>query len=261
MTIHELANKLKLTYRQVSYLLHKNKIHKEQSKITEANIRSNLANLGVKCTLQLKEVSEKARQTCLKKYGKRYALQNKEIYQKLIDTNLKKYNVKSTSQVEEFIKKRKDTCIKKYGVDNAVKNKEIREKINKTKALNKTFTISKSENIIYNKLLEKFPNVKRQYKSEKYPFNCDFYLPEKDLYIEYQGYWNHNTHPFDDKDSNDLYCLQNWKKQSETKPGYSTAIDVWTVRDPHKRCVVKENNLNWIEFFNMKEFEEWYKGI
>lgn len=50
-------------------------------------------------------------------------------------------------------------------------------------------------------LKEKFNNVKRNYKSELYPFHCDFYIPEKDLYIEYQGHPGHGNEPFDEQNS------------------------------------------------------------
>ena len=42
---------------------------------------------------------------------------------------------------------------------------------------------------------------------------------------------------------------------------YKNAIKIYTISYPLKRQTAKENNLNWIEFFNMKEFEEWYNGI
>ena len=32
-------------------------------------------------------------------------------------------------------------------------------------------------------------------------------------------------------------------------------------KDPLKRKTAKENNLNWIEFFSMKEFENWYNNL
>ena len=39
---------------------------------------------------------------------------------------------------------------------------------------------------------------------------------------------------------------------------YKNAIDVWTRRDPLKRKTAKENNLNWLEFFTIKDFEDWF---
>ena len=42
---------------------------------------------------------------------------------------------------------------------------------------------------------------------------------------------------------------------------YLAAINVWTARDPLKRKTARKNNLNWIEFFTIKEFENWFKNL
>ena len=40
---------------------------------------------------------------------------------------------------------------------------------------------------------------------------------------------------------------------------YINAIEVFTKLDVKKRNWAKENNLNWIEFFNLNQFIEWIK--
>ena len=47
-----------------------------------------------------------------------------------------------------------------------------------------------------------------------------------------------------------------WKNKNTNQ--YDEAINVWTVRDPLKRKTAKDNGLNWIEFFTMEEFLNWY---
>lgn len=121
------------------------------------------------------------------------------------------------------------------------------------------YKCSENEKIIYDTLLTKF-TVIPQYRSDLYPFTCDFYIPELDLYIEYQGFWSHGKHPFDPYSENDNRILQIWKQKTNHLM-YKNAISVWTVRDPLKRKIAKENNLNWLEFFNMNEFENWYKTL
>lgn len=79
------------------------------------------------------------------------------------------------------------------------------------------------------------------------------------LYIEYQGTWTHGKHPFDKTNEEDIERLNIWKNKN-TK-FYKSAIEVWTIRDPLKRKTAKDNNLNWIEFFTMEEFLNWYKDI
>ena len=44
-------------------------------------------------------------------------------------------------------------------------------------------------------------DIIRQYIDlQKYPFNCDFYIKSKDLFIEYQGHQTHGTKPYDELD-------------------------------------------------------------
>lgn len=50
---------------------------------------------------------------------------------------------------------------------------------------NKSFNKSISEDQCYNLLKEIFPDIIRQYRDVRYPFNCDFYIPSNDLFIEY----------------------------------------------------------------------------
>ena len=52
-----------------------------------------------------------------------------------------------------------------------------------------------------------YPDTIRQYKDSRYPYNCDFYIPCLDLFIEFQGYWTHGEHPFNPNDINDINRL------------------------------------------------------
>ena len=57
---------------------------------------------------------------------------------------------------------------------------------------NGTYKKSKKEDECYELLIKKYDNVIRQYRDEnRYPFNCDFYIPNEDLFIEFNGYWTH----------------------------------------------------------------------
>ena len=136
---------------------------------------------------------------------------------------------------------------------------EIQLKINSTKKKNNSYNISKTEEICFNILKEVFPNIIRQYRSEKYPFNCDFYIPEKDLYIEFNGTWTHGKHPFDSTDKNDIDLVEIWK--SKNTKFYQNAIETWTKRDVLKRETAKNNNVNFIEFWNLDEVKKWINSI
>lgn len=49
--------------------------------------------------------------------------------------------------------------------------------------------------------------------------------------------------------------------KNKRKNMYKIAIEVWTIRDPLKRETARKNNLNWIEFFTLDEFMNWYNSL
>lgn len=63
---------------------------------------------------------------------------------------------------------------------------ETKLKIYKSKKQNNSFNSSSYEENFYSNLLTIFENsdVVRQYKDERYPFACDFYIKPLDLFIE-----------------------------------------------------------------------------
>ena len=152
-----------------------------------------------------------------------------------------------------------------YGKHHTDESKEkLRNSIFKTKKENNSFNKSQEEQKIKKLLLNKFKNLKCQYKSKVYPFACDFYIPSLDLYVEYQGFWTHGQYnhkiygPFDKNNNEHVNLLNIWIDKSKTSNFYKKAIHVWTESDPLKRETAKKNNLNWIEFFTMDQFMEWY---
>jgi len=119
--------------------------------------------------------------------------------------------------------------------------------------------MSKSENKSYNVLKEKYSDIIYQYKSDLYPFNCDFYIPSLNLYIECNYHWTHGGHPYNENNKKDQNQLKNWKEKN-TK-FYNNAINTWTIRDVNKRNIAKQNNLNYIEFWSLKELKTWLNLI
>ena len=163
--------------------------------------------------------------------------------------------------------KRENTMLKRYGNKNPWHTKhfydthnlsEITYKGHLTKKYKGSYKQSKKEEHIFNILKTKYSNIERQYKSNKYPFLCDFYIPSLDLYIELHFHWTHGDHPFDNANKNDIEQLENWKNKN-TK-FYDNAINTWTKRDPKKLQVAKENNLNFFVFYNEKEFNIWFES-
>ena len=60
---------------------------------------------------------------------------------------------------------------------------------------------------------------------------------------------------------NDNDKLKKWEEKSQNSNFYKKAIEVWTIRDVKKRNTAKQNNLNYFEFFNMKQFNDWISTV
>ena len=168
------------------------------------------------------------------------------------------------------------SCIKHmqdvYGVDNAFQVKEVIDKLkaikdtmqlhrDKTRKLNGTFKTSKQEDKVYEILCEKFTkdDIVRQYKSNKYPFFCDFYVKSLDLYIECNFTWTHGGHWFNKNSKEDLDKVVYMK--SKHSKYYDNAIETWTIRDVKKRECAEKNGLNFIVFWHLPHLCELEKDM
>ena len=204
--------------------------------------------------------SNDANKYYLEKYGVEHPMESEYVKEKLQQTNINKYGVKYGLQNEKIKLKSIQTCLNKYGVKCVGQSQTVKAKIIETKRKNHTFNTSKPEENGYKLLYNKFGfcNVKRQYKSKLYPFQCDFYIVSLNMYIEFNFHWTHGGHKFDQNDKNDVAKLNIWKEKSVTSKFYKSALTVWTERDIKKFKYATENNLNYLVFYNWNEFLEWY---
>lgn len=233
---------------------------------------------GVDNVAHLQWIKDKKRNTCLKKYGVTHYAKTQEYMEKTKKVNLKKYGSEYYVKTKSFQEKRKSTCLRKYKVDNISKTKyfkdflkehqkEIQGKRYLTMKEHNSFNKSSSEETIYQELLKKFSkeDIIRQYKSKEYPFRCDFYIPSKNLYMEYNGSWVHGFEnnkklgAFDKNNQEHIDILNRWKGKNSIY--YKHAIKVWTILDPLKLKTFKENNLNYEIFYTLEEFNKWYNNI
>lgn len=201
--------------------------------------------------MQNKDFLKKCQESYFQKTGYKHNWSNPEIYRKSEETRLKKYGNTSMLKIPE--------------INFLSKTSESKEKMYNTKKLHHSFNISSQENKIYNVLLTKFPDTLTQYRSEKYPYSCDFYIPSLDVYIEYQGSWTHGKEPFNSLNPKHLEILSNWKEKSKElnfkgKPKlfYLNAVNTWTDLDVRKREIACKNKLKYLEFFNMQGFLNWF---
>ena len=191
--------------------------------------------------------------------SKRSNEEKREISERSKQTRLLKNDGKYFSN--ESILKIKETTFNKYGVDSFTKTQMFRDLISdqqtiiqnkqyKTKKKNHSFNSSKIERELEEYFIVNGINYISQYKSDEYPFTCDFYFPDSNYYIEVQGNWTHGRHPFDSNDINDIEILNEWKSKSENSDFYKKAIYVWTEHDVKKRNIAKENKINYLEIFS-----------
>lgn len=251
-----------------------------QSPIVKEKIKQSvMTKYGVDNPAKSDIIKEKTKETDLLKYGNEYHIASDIIREKTKQTVLDKYGVDHIFKAEEIKNKIKESNINKYGCEyhtqtdeykkflsELMTSKEMREQIYNTHKRNNSFKQSKDEDKLYEILKEKYPNAIRQYKSELYPFNCDFYIPnyndnkiDSGLYIEYNGTWTHGKHPFDSNNKEDLELINAWKEKNT--PYYNGAIYNWTILDILKRNTANENNLNYKELWNMKEAIEYINNL
>ena len=183
-----------------------------------------------------------------------------EWYENQKKHNKEKYGVENNFDLpwlekEKIRRKIIKTCLEKYGVSCNLVSQENIDKMLETKRKNHTFNTSKPEEELYLYIKSKFPLVKRQYKDkERYPYCCDFYIPELDLFLELNGMWTHNDHPYNE--IKDKEILDRWIKKSKNSNFYKCAIKTWTIRDVEKRKCAKKNNLNFKEVWTLQEGKE-----
>lgn len=155
----------------------------------------NLSKYGVESLMQLEEVKEQFKKTCIEKYG-----------------------VDNPSKCEEVKLKKEITTLANYGVDNPYKSdiviKDIQQKRVKTMYENGTQTSSRSQCYICDEL-----NGKLNYPIDT---QClDIAFPSEKLYIEYDGSGhdlctklsNITEEEFEEKELKRYYYLKNrgWK--------------------------------------------------
>ena len=124
-----------------------------------------------------------------------------------------------------------------------------------TKRENGTLSTSSSEDALYGLLVE-YANqhgmtVIRQYRDEKrYPFAVDFYIPERDLFIELNGSWSHGGHWYEADREMDQKTVQTWLKKGKKSKYYRVASETWTKRDVRKREAARKAQLNYVTLWD-----------
>lgn len=220
-----------------------------------------------------KQANEKTRRVMLEKYGVDNAFAIPEVRQKFKVTEDTRQCHRNATRKKHFgdapgwnLEKSISTRRQKYGSawnQAEVRNTKLRlhqdanwnnpEKNFATRKQNGTCNTSKPEEKAYRLLVAKFgaDDVIRQFKSEQYPFACDFYVKSRDLYIECNFSWVHGGHFFDECSQDDLAIAEKWKAKKTRY--YQNAIHTWTIRDKQKLETALANELNYAVWWNLDE--------
>ena len=208
----------------------------------------------------------KSRRTCLEKYGVEYYGQTAEarkaqsermknnldsVLSKTRASMLKLYGVKYSWESAALRSKMQATMLQRYGASCYAQSDEykqnvdvIQAKINATKRKNGTFNTSSIEERI--KALGTFES---QYnKDVRYPYLCDFYDKDRDLFIEVNASWTHGHHWYNIEQDADI--CEKWKEKSEESSYYSSALYVFMNRDVEKRETARVNSLNYVTLWD-----------
>ena len=220
--------------------------------------QTNMKKYGSKWFIGSETGKAKINKTCQEKYGSNYPLENPEIKKKSEKTQKDKYGNNYMSS-DEFKQKSKETNNIKYGSDYYMQTEEFNKKSYETKRKRKRYGMQTEDNC-YN-MLNSIYEVKRQYKTEIYPYHCDFYINSLDLYIELNFFWTHGGHWFDSNNQNDLDILNLWINKSKEHSIYNSAVNVWSNVDLEKRNCAIKNNLNYAVIWNMNQFNNFIKDL
>lgn len=213
------------------------------------------------------EAKRKQKETTLLKYGVSNVSQVPEVKNKISishSTDEWKDKVKQTKEIRygdpnyNNMEKNRQTKQQRYG-DSKYNNPD---KNTATKHKNHTFNTSSYETDMYEYLVEKYgyEHVFKEYKDPRYPFNCDFYIDTKDLFIELNIHPCHNFHPFNKNNIDDINRLNYLKEKAKTSDYYKNIIYVWTISDPKKQQTASKNKLNYIMLYSKRDIEEAIKN-
>lgn len=219
---------------------------------------THLARHGVENPFERDDVKDQIRQTIQEHYGVDNPSLSPVIRERRRQTMQERYGVDNPFASETVKEQIHQTVQERYGVDYVFQSDEILARAMDTKRKNGTFASSSSEDALYELLVEYADQlgmtVVRQHRDEdRYPFAADFYIPERDLFIELNGSWSHGRHWYEADREMDQKTVRTWRKKGEKSQYYRTALETWTERDVRKRAAARDAQLNYVTLWDGSE--------
>lgn len=240
--------------------------------------QNNLIKYGVKNVSSLPWIRKKIIQTNLEHFGVPYYSQTQESKQhlrqlisseecqeKTKQTNLIKYGVTCTYNLEKARQQlHKSLNSEEYKIKRKLISENVYLKGFETRRKNHSLNTSKFEKEFYKRLLDVYEenDIFCNYKSEQYPYHCDFYISSKKQYIELNIHWSHGQHIFNPNSQDDINKLQIWQEKANAgHKAYQGAIRVWTVTDITKIQTAQNNNLNYVTLWNQYDIDNFFNTL
>ena len=169
---------------------------------------------------------------------------------------LDKYGVDNPFKLDEFQVAAAETRKEKYGAEyTLVSGSVLSDAARDIFARHTQKSIaSKRQNCMLNtssveEHVKGFDDFESQYNNDsRYPYLCDFYDKDRDLFIEVNASWTHGHHWYDALQDADV--CNKWKEKSNESQYYACALDVFAKHDVEKRETARVNSLNYVTLWD-----------
>jgi len=180
--------------------------------------KTNVEKYGCEVSSQNEDVKAKNRETCFKNHGVENIWQKKEVHEKAVrlsampearqkakNTCVEKYGVENPFAADVFKEKSKQTLIKNHGVSTPMHSelikakydwKLIKQREHESRRLNGTTGTSKSEHAFFLCLNELYDDVDRWVTVNGW--SIDFHIVSLNTYVQFDGaYWHGLDRPLE----------------------------------------------------------------
>lgn len=206
----------------------------------------------------LDEFMSKSRASMLKRYGVKYSWESAALRGKAQATMRERYGSTCYVQSDEYkerldsiMDKVRQTNMSRYGAPVYTQSDEYKQNVDDIQS--RIIATKRQNGVLNTSTVEKhvkgFDDFESQYnKDARYPYLCDFYDKDRDLFIEVNASWTHGYHWYDAE--NDVDACKKWKVKSKNSEYYANALEVFTKRDVEKRECARVNNLNYVTLWD-----------
>lgn len=200
----------------------------------------------------------KTRATMQKRYGVNYSWESAALRNKAYSTMQKRYGTSCYCQSDDYrenldsiMDKVRNTNMSRYGAPFYVQSDEYKQNVDDIQS--RIIATKRQNGVLNTSTVEKhvkgFDDFESQYNNDsRYPYLCDFYDKDRDLFIEVNASWTHGYHWYDAE--NDVDTCKKWKVKSKKSEYYANALEVFTKRDVEKRETARVSNLNYVTLWD-----------